>query len=84
MESMRPKLFFGLGGSCDITNSFLPFFISTRLIFFMVVDALSYIIECEQDMRDCYNLMPPQEKAFIDDNSMLNLHTDELGRSYYV
>jgi hypothetical protein len=81
---MRPKLFFGLGDSVGITNSFLPFFIDTRLIFFMVVDALSYVIECEQDMRDCYNSMSPQEQAFMDDNSMFNLHTDELGRSYYV
>jgi hypothetical protein len=81
---MRAKLFFGLGGSCDITNSFLPFFIDTRLIFFMVVDALSYVMECEQDMQDCYNSMSPQEQAWMNDNSMLNLHTDELGRSYYV
>ena len=81
---MRPKLFFGLDGSCDITNSLLPFFIGTRLIFFMVVDALSYIIECEEDMRECYESMDAHDKAWINDNSMLNLHTDELERKYYV
>jgi fructosamine-3-kinase len=50
----------------------------------MVVDALSYVMEYEQDMSDCYNSMSPQEKAFMDNNSMFNLHTDELGRRYYV
>ena len=81
---MRPKLFFGLGGSCVICHSFLPFFINTRLIFLMVVDALAYIDECENDMRECYESMDEQEKAWYDDKSMFNLHTDELGRSYYV
>lgn len=81
---MRPKLFFGLGGSCDITNSFLPFFIGTRLIFFMVVDALFYVIECEEDMSESHVSMDAHDKAWMNDNSMLNLHTDEPGRKCYV
>lgn len=81
---MRPKLFFGLGGSIDIVNSLLPFFVNTKLIFFMVADAASYIAECNQEMRECYESMDAHDKAWIDDKSMFNLHTDELGRSYYV
>ena len=64
---MRLKLFFGLGGSTDIVNSLLPFFINTRLIFFMVVDAVDYIAECNQEMRECYESMDEREKAWYDD-----------------
>ena len=84
IKIMRPKMYFGLGGSIQIINSPLSFFCQTRLVFLMIVDALDYVLEAERDMQECYDSMDADEKAFIDDNSMFVLHTDELGRGYYV
>ena len=80
---MRTRMFFGLGKSINISNSFLAFFCNTHLIFLVIVDALDYIHEAERDMQECYDSMDSKMKMFMDDNSMLALHEDELGRGEY-
>ena len=75
----------GLRSSIDLIN--IPFLVLScnSLLYRLYMMALEYVEEAEADMHDCYNSMTPQEKAFMDDNSMFGLITDELtGQQYYV
>ena len=75
----------GIGDSIDLIN--IPFLVLScnPLVFRLYMMALAYVEECEADMKECYDSMSPQEKAFMDDNSMFGLITDELtGKQYYA
>jgi hypothetical protein len=75
----------GLGHSVELIN--IPFLVLScnPLVYRLYMMAIEYVEEAEADMRDCYNSMTPQERRFIDDNSMFGLITDELtGQQYYA